>query len=588
MTARIGLSVALLGLAAAPAFADWTARTGPRVIVVDENADAPAAARPAEPAADKPLIADGPGRPACPPGPHLWVEGDYLCWWMSNGPLHSPLVTTGDPTAGGLAGAIGQAGTRVLFGGNDLDYGRTSGVRLTVGGWAGTEPVGAEASVLWLDSQDVGFAARSNPAGVPPLYIPVLNLATGNEGRVIVADPVAAFAGSVAVHSRSRLWGWEANGLTAVTRGPVELTLLGGVRYLDLKESLSVQNSSADLLLGTEATMLDAFEASNRFYGGQVGGRVTANFGRWFAGLTYKVAVGAVHQTLDVSGVTVQTAVPPIPAGTFPGAVFAQPTNMGRHSSWEFAAVPELNLRAGVQIAGGLRAFVGYDVLYMSRVIRPGAELDRALNPSQSPVFGTGARDRGRPPGGPAQPDRLLRPGLHRRAGVALLTRKAHGRPAVGFRLTPSPSPASSRTAYIAPAGDANAAGRPAFCHPTFRVSVSPSSLNRHRYSPATGPRDESRSRVPRLGSYVYTPETSSLPSGPMIFRVPSAWNTHRFGFAPGGTACRRPCTLRSPTRRRATAASPSPSGAGPRGRGRRRAAGSGTWSALSPSAGPA
>src|SRR5438094_675787 len=83
---------------------------------------------------------------------------------------------------------------------------------------------------------------------------------------------------------------------------------------------------------------------------------------RCFAGLTAKLAVGCVRQVVDVSGQTVQSAPPPLPAGTFAGAVFTQPTNIGRRSSNEFAALPELNLRAGCQVCGCLRAFVGYDV----------------------------------------------------------------------------------------------------------------------------------------------------------------------------------------------------------------------------------
>ena len=395
MTARIGLSAAFLGLTAAPVLAEpnvppAVAVAEPPAVMPPVKLEPPASPTPLPDPAVPALTAAAPS--VCPPNaPQVWVQGDLLCWWIPSGPLRFPLVTTGDPTLGPLAGTLGQPGTRVLFGGDNLDYGRAAGARLTIGGWAESEPVGAEVSAFWLDPQDVTFAARSNSSGSPALYFPVFNLVTGSPTPVIVADPIAGYAGDVTVHSRSHLWGAEANGLTAISRGPVELSLLYGVRYVDLKESLGIQNNATDLYFGTRAAMLDEFEATNRFYGGQVGGRVTANAGRWFVGLTYKVAVGTTHQVLDVTGVTVQAAVPQLPSGTFPGAVFAQPTNMGRHSAWQFAAVPELNLRAGCQVTSGLRAFVGYDLLYWSRVIRPGLEMDRELNLSQSPVFGTGA-----------------------------------------------------------------------------------------------------------------------------------------------------------------------------------------------------
>jgi hypothetical protein len=401
MIARLGLSLALL---AATAWADEPNRPPVQALVPAEaaatvvSADRPVAPRAVHEALAGTSLSDG----ECRPPVRLWVEGGVLCWWVQDGPLAVPLVTTGDPAAAALAGAVGHSSTRVLFGGGDLDYGRSTGYRLTVGGWAGDAPVGAEVSALWLDAESVAFFARSNGSGNPPLYIPVFNLATGGEGSVIVADPVAGFAGDVGVHGRSRLWGWEANGLAAVTRGAVEFTLLAGFRYLELAESLSVQNNSTDLVQGTQTGMLDQFEATNRFYGGQLGGRVTASAGRWFAGLTYRVAAGATRQVVDVAGVTRQAAAPPVPSGTFPGAVFTQPTNLGRRTECEFAAVPELNLRAGCQVAGCVRAFVGYDVLYWSRVVRPGEQIDRVLNPSQSPVFGTGSLT------GPARPAALL------------------------------------------------------------------------------------------------------------------------------------------------------------------------------------
>jgi hypothetical protein len=325
---------------------------------------------------------------ACP-AVRLWVDGEILCWWLPDGPLKAPLVTSGNPADGVLAGALGQSGTRVLFGGNDINYGRTNGFRLTFGGWAGSEPYGFETGVFWLNTNDVTFAANSND--LPALFLPIANVLTGNEGLVTVGNPATGFAGNVVIESKSRLWGWEANGLLAVARGTVECNLLGGFRYADLKESIGILNNATDLVLPTQASMIDQFETSNRFYGGQVGGRVTFNSGCWSFGVTGKFAAGCAWEDVNISGRTVQTAVPPVPAGTFGGAVFTQASNIGRHSSNEFATLSELNLRAGCQLCGCLRATVGYDLLYWDRVVRPGDQIDHAVNVSQSPVFATGS-----------------------------------------------------------------------------------------------------------------------------------------------------------------------------------------------------
>ncbi|HEX3149507.1 MAG TPA: BBP7 family outer membrane beta-barrel protein [Gemmataceae bacterium] len=333
------------------------------------------------------------GSPCTPPTnyrtPRLWVDAEILRWWIPNGPLKAPLVTSGDPADGVLAGALGQAGTRVLFGGNDINYGRTNGFRLMAGGWMGDEPIGMEAGVLWLDSRTVSFAASSND--LPALFLPIANVLTGNEGLVTVGNPATGFAGNVAIQSQSRFWAWEANGLLALTRGTVDVNLLGGFRYADLKESIEILNNATDLVLPTQASMFDQFEASNRFYGGQVGGRVNFNYDCWFVGLTAKVAAGCVWEDINISGRTVQTAVLPAPSGTFGGAVFTQPSNIGRQSSAHFATLSELNLRVGCQILECLRATVGYDLVYWDRVARPGDQIDHAINVSQSPVFATGS-----------------------------------------------------------------------------------------------------------------------------------------------------------------------------------------------------
>jgi len=412
LPARVGLAL-LLGVMTVPAAAQplQSPRPAPRVIVLTDDpgppperdgggrvrqagdtgggatrAEAPPAPTAAGPGAFTEAMA---GTCSCndgPCGPHAWADAEFLSWRVRRGPLPFPLVTTGDP-ADPVAGALGHPSTRALFGGDGLDYGRAPGFRLTVGGWAGDEPVGGEVSGFWLDSRDINFGTRSDATGSPPVYLPVFNLATGHPGSVVVSDPVFGVAGNLAVHSESRLWGLEANGLAAASRGPVEVTLLAGLRYLDLKESLSLQTATTDLIVFTQDNQFDSFAATNRFYGGQVGARATASSGRWFAGLSGKVAVGATHSSVEIGGLSVQTGDATVPAGAFPGGIYTQPSNIGRHSGWDFSTVSELGVQAGCQVCGCLRAFVGYDVLYWTRVARPGAQIDPILNPSQSPVF---------------------------------------------------------------------------------------------------------------------------------------------------------------------------------------------------------
>ncbi|HEX3148430.1 MAG TPA: BBP7 family outer membrane beta-barrel protein [Gemmataceae bacterium] len=415
MDLRMGLGVMVVAIANWPVLAGPPDGSSPRIVIVNDDTptarkiinlkpdndtpkqrvvdlDSDTLAPPVErlPDVDTPRMEGVAGasvyQPICPQ-PRVWIEGDFISWKVQKGPLGFPLVTTADPNDGPRAGAIGLPSTRILFGGGDLDYSRSPGFRLTVGGWLNNDPVGVEATVFWLNSSDIMFGAASNGLGLPAIYLPSFNVVTGNEGRLTVADSLAGFAGGVGIRSQSRLWGWDANAVFALSRGSTEVTLLAGFRYADMSESLQIQSSSRDLVLLTQNEALDQFDTANQFYGGQVGARINQELGRWSLGATAKLAVGETFQTINVSGVTRQSA----PANTFAGGFYALPSNIGRRTVDHLSAIPELNLRAGYQVTNCLRAFVGYDVLCWTQVARPGDQIDRATNPTQSPVFGAGS-----------------------------------------------------------------------------------------------------------------------------------------------------------------------------------------------------
>ena len=50
--------------------------------------------------------------------------------------------------------------------------------------------------------------------------------------------------------------------------------------------------------------------------------------------------------------------------------------------------VPEVGVKAGYQLTSRLRASIGYDFLYLSRVVRPGSQVDLFVNDSVNPVNG--------------------------------------------------------------------------------------------------------------------------------------------------------------------------------------------------------
>jgi Putative beta barrel porin-7 (BBP7) len=325
-------------------------------------------------------------------GCHIWATLEWMLWSFSDGPIPGPLVTTSSNPGNALSGTLGQSATKILYGTSNLDYGTFEGARLTIGGWFGGEQrFGAEISGFLTEQRSTHFAASSDGKGNPPLYVPVFNTALNREDSLIVSDPVSQFAGSLLWESHSRLWGLEANGIMAGCNScGCRIDLLAGFRYLDLDESLALANTTEDLTNNSITSLVDRFNTHNQFYGGQLGAKAGYRWKMLTFDAIGKVALGANHNTIGVGGSATQTGANAPTPGTFPGGFLTQPTNIGSVRHDDFCVVPEITIKLGCEIIPGVNAFVGYDFLYMSQVARPGSEVNRNLNLSQSPIFGTG------------------------------------------------------------------------------------------------------------------------------------------------------------------------------------------------------
>ena len=104
-----------------------------------------------------------------------------------------------------------------------------------------------------------------------------------------------------------------------------------------------------------------------------------------------KVALGTTHQVLDVTGSTTLsgTGVAPVlgvPAGVYPGAIFAQSSNLGQRVDDKFTIAPEIRVKLGCDITRHLRGTVGYDFLYWNNAVRPADQIDRNVNSAQTPL----------------------------------------------------------------------------------------------------------------------------------------------------------------------------------------------------------
>jgi hypothetical protein len=252
-----------------------------------------------------------------------------------------------------------------------------------------------EGSFFLLQRRSTTFNASSDANGTPTLQFPFFNVSPGVVGDSLMPITFPGiFAGGVTVTSTLQLWGAEANGVAVLIprQAGIEVTGLLGIRYIDLQENLDISTVSSALLTvpATTLAQTDQFGTRNQFYGGQIGARLNVEWERLSLDMTAKLAVGVTHQTVDINGVSAQTG-PGGVNGTFPGGLFAQPSNMGHFAANQFGIVPSVEWKLHYFITSGLSAFVGYDFMYWNSVVRPGSQIDRNINLTQSAVLGNGA-----------------------------------------------------------------------------------------------------------------------------------------------------------------------------------------------------
>jgi hypothetical protein len=331
----------------------------------------------------------------------LWLTAEALLWW-TRGDRMPPLVTTGSPTDT-IPGALGQPGTVILFGGADEAKNPHAGARFRAGWWFDDEhTIGIDGSFFFIAPRSLDFNAGSG--GTPALFRPFVNTGftfvpgTGFvasapfENAEAVAFP-GALAGAVNVHQTSRLWGYEANLRSHLDNGcfcgcDYSLDGLIGFRSVGLDDSLQITENLTSLLAAAPGTIVvqDRFATRNRFYGGQVGLDSEFRWGRWFLDLNGRLAVGATRQTVDIQGATLVSDMTGVTVS--PGGLLAQRSNIGQYTRDRFAVAPEVTLNFGYHVTDWLRLYAGYNVLYVSSVVRPGEQIDRAVNPTQIPRLG--------------------------------------------------------------------------------------------------------------------------------------------------------------------------------------------------------
>ena len=189
----------------------------------------------------------------------------------------------------------------------------------------------------------------------------------------------------------NKLLGSDLNALYNLTES---MDLIGGFRWVQMQESLSFTGETAALpnapLASGFYNFKDSFRTSNNFYGPQVGLKAHYDVQGWhFRGFA-KLAVGCMHQKVHIAGKS-QTSDGNLFYMTkntgndvLPGAVFAEPTNSGSHHRNKFALALETGVNLSYQFSSCFEVGVGYNFLWLNQLFRPGKQIDRKINPTQT------------------------------------------------------------------------------------------------------------------------------------------------------------------------------------------------------------
>jgi hypothetical protein len=301
--------------------------------------------------------------------------------------FHLPAVATAGDIADDIPGALGQPGTRVIFGDGRVSAGPSNAFRATWTSWIiDPERFGLDASFMIMEQRTVGNGVRSDEFGDPVLSRPYFDPVAGRPN----ADPRSVTAtkiGGLNDFVQTRFMQAESNFRCNPTgiplcSGPV-CSLFAGPRWIKLDEKYFNQDFTQDIPAGTGETYLrieDNFTTYNEFVGGQLGIAYRHRWHSFLLDATTKFAVGQNFQTARVSGSTVVRDDITGDVTRAPQGLYAQPTNVGTYRQNQISIVPEFNVNIGFFLTENFKFSVGYGIFWMNNVVRPGSLIDTTVN----------------------------------------------------------------------------------------------------------------------------------------------------------------------------------------------------------------
>lgn len=314
-----------------------------------------------------------------------WFSAEYL-YWFGKG-QGSPVLATSSPlgTPQAQAGILSSATTTSLFRVGDTTDGSASGARLRFGRWSDAAHTrGWEGSVFGVAYDNAAFTAGAGD--YPILARPFLNTATGQQDALLLTYP-GLTSGRIDIRETSRPLGIDLALHKEICAACSTGRIYGliGYRYLRLGENLDITTHQLALsppIAGSTLDATDRFATINNFHGLDLGLKGDVIKGPWVLTWQAKVAIGMVFSKAQINGAT--TITPPLgSSSTQSGGLLVQPSNIGTYRKDRLALAPELAAHLSYRINPNTRVFAGYQLTYLTNIVRPEDVIDTTINLSQ-------------------------------------------------------------------------------------------------------------------------------------------------------------------------------------------------------------
>ena len=314
-----------------------------------------------------------------------WVDAGYVMYWTKS--VDMPVLATTSPvgTDPNVAGVLGEATTSVVFGGSSLLGDMRGGGQFEVGMWLDpAETASLEINYLFLGEKNDDFVGSQDNFAI--LARPFFRVDTGEQdARLIVLDNITEGTLRIATETSLHTSALAYRNMLLKSRN-WKLDYLVGYRFAYLGDTVQINESTLGLpgsdAPGNEIDLLDLFDSTNYFHGGEFGFELQRRMDRiWSCSLSARVALGGSLSETTIFG---RTSVDDgTSVTTTQGGLLTQPTNIGNFRDTEFNTVSNFAISLRRKLFTHTTLTFGYNFLLWSHVYRAADQIDTNVNTTQ-------------------------------------------------------------------------------------------------------------------------------------------------------------------------------------------------------------